>query len=123
MSMIYDELRNAEQGKTNGSHIRAGVHIKGEVSGSEDLLVDGTVEGPVTITGATLSVGESGNIAGNVTAKSIVVLGGVIGNVDAQDVLKIAPTGSIAGDIVTSRISVEDGARCKGAIDVGRKSR
>ena len=123
MSMIYDELRNAEQIKTNGSHIRAGVQIKGEISGNEDLLIDGRVDGPVTLAGATLAIGESGNVTGNIAAKSIIVLGGVTGNVDAQDVLKIAPTGSITGDMVTARISIEDGARCKGAIDVGRKSR
>lgn len=123
MSMIYDELKNAEQIKASGSHIRAGVQIRGEISGGEDLLVNGKIEGPVTLTGATLAVGENGNITGNISAKSIVILGGVSGNVDAQDMLKIASTGSISGDIVTPRISVEDGARCKGSIDVGRKSR
>jgi cytoskeletal protein CcmA (bactofilin family) len=121
MSMIYDELKNAEQLRHGGSHIRAGLKIKGEISGTEDLLADGIIEGPVTLTGAMLRVGETGSITGNVAANAVVVHGTVSGNVEARDMVKIAPSGSITGDIVTSRIGVDDGARCKGSIDVGRK--
>ena len=121
MSMIYDELKKAEQLRHNGSHISAGVRIKGEISGSEDLVADGAIEGPVSLEGAMLSIGETGNVKGNIAAKTVVVHGAVNGNVSATDLINVAPTGSIAGDILTARIAIEDGARCKGTIDVGRK--
>jgi cytoskeletal protein CcmA (bactofilin family) len=123
MSMIYDELKKAEEMRHNGghSHISAGVRIKGEVSGSEDLVADGAIEGPVSLAGSTLSIGENGAVKGNIAAKTVVVHGTVNGNVEATDLIKVAPTGSITGDILTARIAIEDGARCKGAIDVGRK--
>ena len=121
MSKIYDELRDAEQVRHSGSHIRAGLRIIGEVSGKEDLLADGTIEGPVKLAEGVLSVGESGSVKGSVIAREVIVLGSVIGNVEARDRVEIRPSGSIIGDIVTSRIVIDDGAHCKGSIEVGRK--
>jgi cytoskeletal protein CcmA (bactofilin family) len=124
MSKIYDEIKNAEQTtkrSAGASHIFAGVTIKGEISGGEDLTVDGTVEGPVKLTDGILTIGKSGGVQGNVAAKEVVIHGSVTGNVDAQSRVEIKPTGSIVGDIVTSRIVIDDGARCKGSIEIGHK--
>jgi cytoskeletal protein CcmA (bactofilin family) len=122
MSKIYDELKNAEQTKRGpGSHILAGVTIKGEVSGNEDLIIEGTVDGPVKLTDGILTIGKSGGVKGNVAAKDVVIHGAVTGNIDAQGRVEIKPTGSIVGDIATSRIVIDDGARCKGSIEIGHK--
>jgi cytoskeletal protein CcmA (bactofilin family) len=123
MSKIYDELKNAEQTtkRGSGSHIFAGVTIKGEISGNEDLILDGTIDGPVKLSDAILTIGKSGGVQGNVAAKEVIIHGSVTGNVDAQNRVEIKPTGSIVGDIVTSRIVIDDGARCKGSIEIGHK--
>ncbi|HXA56517.1 MAG TPA: polymer-forming cytoskeletal protein [Candidatus Acidoferrum sp.] len=122
MSKIYDELKNAEQTKRGpGSHIFAGVTIKGEISGNEDLVLDGTVDGPIKLLDGSLTIGKSGGVQGNVAAKDVIIHGSVTGNVEAQNRVEIKPTGSITGDIATSRIVIDDGARCKGSIEIGHK--
>ena len=121
MSKIYDELKSAEQTHHAGSHVAAGLVIKGEISGNEDLVTDGTIEGPVTLANAVLTVGEKGAIKGTVVAKELVVHGALTGNVEASDRVEIKPKGSIVGDIATSRIVIDDGAHCKGSIDISRK--
>jgi cytoskeletal protein CcmA (bactofilin family) len=122
VSKIYDELKGAEQMRSNGqSHIHSGLTIKGEISGNEDLVADGNVEGPITLTDAILTIGESGSVKGNLAAKEIIVHGSVTGNVTARERVVISSKGSIVGDIVTSRIAIEDGARCKGSIEIGGK--
>lgn len=120
MSKILDELKNAEQTR-RGSYIRPGVRIKGEITGNEDLITEGAIEGPVKLTDATLSIGEAGSITGNVTAKEVVVYGSVAGNVEARERVEIKSSGSIIGDIASARIVIDDGARCKGSIDIGKK--
>jgi len=120
MSKIYDELKSAENGR-RGSYLRAGLAIKGDISGNEDLVADGAIEGPVRLTDAKLSVGETGSVKGDVAATEIVVYGSVTGKVEARDRVEIKPSGSILGDIVSARIVIEDGAKCKGSIDIGRK--
>jgi len=118
MSKIYEELKSAKHAQ-GSSHIPAGLRIKGEISGSEDLIADGTIEGPVSLRGGILSIGETGSVKGNIVANQILVHGAVTGNVEARDRVEIRPNGSIIGDIVTSRIVIDDGAHCKGSIDVG----
>ena len=119
MSKIYDELKDAEQARRS-SQIRPGLRVNGEISGNEDLLVEGSVNGPVNLGDGVLTVGDTGNVKGDVTAREVIVLGSVTGNIEARDRVEIRPSGSITGDIVTSRIVIDDGARCKGAIEVGR---
>ena len=120
MSKIYDELKSAEQSQ-RGSHIQAGLRIHGEITGSEDLFIDGAIDGPVNLADGTLSIGPSGSVKGNVAAREVVIHGAVTGNVDARNRIEIRPSGSIVGDIITSRIIIDDGARCKGSIEIGRK--
>jgi cytoskeletal protein CcmA (bactofilin family) len=92
--------------------------IKGEVSGSESLYIDGRVEGSINLAGNRVTVGRNGIVAANITAREIVVLGKVRGNLTASDRVDIRSDGSLTGDVVAARISIEDGAYFKGGIDI-----
>ncbi|HKD01576.1 MAG TPA: polymer-forming cytoskeletal protein [Terriglobales bacterium] len=92
--------------------------IKGEVTGSESLYIDGRVEGSITLAGNRVTVGRNGVVAANISAREIVVLGKVRGNLTASDRVDIRSDGSLTGDVVAARISIEDGAFFKGGIDI-----
>jgi cytoskeletal protein CcmA (bactofilin family) len=92
--------------------------VKGEVSGSESLYVDGKVEGSINLPGNRVTVGRNGQVAANITAREVVVLGKVRGNVHASDRVDIRSEGSLTGDVAAARISIEDGAYFKGGIDI-----
>ena len=92
--------------------------IKGEVTGSESLYIDGKVEGAITLAGNRVTIGRNGQVAANITAREIVVLGKVRGNVTASDRVDIRSEGSLTGDVTAQRISIEDGAFFKGGIDI-----
>lgn len=94
------------------------VVIKGEVSGAEPLYVDGRIEGTVNFAESRVTVGRSGVIVANINAKEVVIMGAVTGNIHCTDRLDIRSEGSLAGDVVTPRICVEDGAVLKGAVEV-----
>jgi cytoskeletal protein CcmA (bactofilin family) len=92
--------------------------IKGEVTGSESLFIDGKVEGAINLQGNRVTVGRNGQVSANITAREIIVLGKVRGNVNASDRLDIRSEGSLTGDVTAQRISIEDGAFFKGGIDI-----
>ena len=92
--------------------------IKGEVTGSESLYIDGRVEGSISLSGNRVTVGRNGVVAANISAREIVVLGKVRGNVSATDRVDIRAEGSLTGDVAAARISIEDGAFFKGGIDI-----
>jgi cytoskeletal protein CcmA (bactofilin family) len=92
--------------------------IKGEVTGSESLYIDGRVEGSINLPGNRVTVGRNGIVAANISAREIVVLGKVRGNMTASDRVDIRGEGSLTGDVVAQRISIEDGAYFKGGIDI-----
>lgn len=92
--------------------------IKGEITGSEMLYIDGHVEGSVSLPGNRVVVGRNGNVAANIAAREVVVLGKVNGNINATDRVDIRNEGSLTGDVVAQRISIEDGAYFKGGIDI-----
>ena len=96
--------------------------IKGEITGSESLYIEGTVEGSVNLPDARVTVGRNGRVSDNIAAREIVVLGEVVGSCEASDHFDIRSKGSLCGDIVVSRISVEDGAFLTGSIDIRRES-
>jgi len=92
--------------------------IKGEVTGSEALYIDGRVEGSINLAGNRVTVGRNGVVSANINAREIVVLGKVRGNLTASDRVDIRSDGSLTGDVVAARISIEDGAYFKGGIDI-----
>jgi cytoskeletal protein CcmA (bactofilin family) len=92
--------------------------IKGEVTGSESLYIDGRVEGSINLSGNRVTVGRNGIVSANITAREIVILGKVRGNLTASDRVDIRSDGSLTGDVVAARISIEDGAFFKGGIDI-----
>ena len=92
--------------------------IKGAVTGSESLYIDGRVEGSINLSGNRVTVGRNGVVSANINAREIVVLGKVRGNLTASDRVDIRSDGSLTGDVVAARISIEDGAFFKGGIDI-----
>src|SRR5664280_2103645 len=92
--------------------------IKGEVTGSESLYIDGRVEGSINLAGNRVTIGRNGVVAANINAREIVVLGKVRGNLTASDRVDIRSEGSLTGDVVAQRVSIEDGAFFKGGIDI-----
>lgn len=92
--------------------------IKGEVTGSEALYIDGRVEGSINLTGNRVTVGRNGVVTANISAREVVILGKVRGNLNASDRVDIRSDGSLTGDVVAARISIEDGAFFKGGIDI-----
>jgi cytoskeletal protein CcmA (bactofilin family) len=100
------------------TNIGKSVVVKGELSGSEDLYVDGEVEGSISLRGQNLTVGPNGRVRANVEARDVIVHGKVDGNLCASDRVDLRKSASLTGDISTARISIEDGAYFKGTIDI-----
>jgi len=92
--------------------------IKGEVSGAESLFIDGRIEGTISFPENRVTIGRNGVVAANITAKEVVVMGKVQGNVDCADRLDIRSEGVLTGDVITHRFSVEEGAVLKGGVEV-----
>jgi cytoskeletal protein CcmA (bactofilin family) len=92
--------------------------IKGEVTGSESLFIDGRIEGTINFADHRVTVGRNGQVAANINAKEVVIMGKVNGNVTCTDRVDIRSEGSLTGDVITHRISVEDGAILTGSIQV-----
>jgi cytoskeletal protein CcmA (bactofilin family) len=106
-------IPNSEQATIGKSLV-----VKGEVSGSESLYIDGKVEGAINLPGNRVTIGRNGQVAANISAREIVVLGKVRGNCQASDRVDIRSEGSLTGDVIAARISIEDGAFFKGGIDI-----
>jgi cytoskeletal protein CcmA (bactofilin family) len=92
--------------------------IKGEIIGSEALYIDGRIEGKITLTDNRVTIGRNGVVQANITAREVVVMGKVNGNIECSDRVDIRSEGSVTGEVSTVRISVEDGAVLKGGIQV-----
>ena len=106
----------------NQAHLGRSVVIKGEVSGSEDLYLDGQVEGAIDLKGNRLTIGPNGRVKANITARSAVIHGKLEGNINAGDRVDLKQSATVTGDIVTQRISIDDGAFFKGGVDISRSS-
>jgi len=102
-------------------NIGKSVVIKGELNGSEDLTIEGHVEGTIHLRDHVLTIGPNGRIKAQVFAKSVIVLGEVTGNVTASDKVDIRDNGSVDGDIIAPRVAIAEGAHCRGSVDMQRK--
>jgi cytoskeletal protein CcmA (bactofilin family) len=100
------------------AHIGKSVVIKGELSGSEDLYVDGNVEGKIELRNHSLTVGPNGVVKANVTAKAVVIQGKLDGAIYASERVELRKSAAVNGDVTTQRIAIEEGAFLKGTVDV-----
>ena len=113
-----EPLRSEAPRGVDVATIGKSVVVKGELSGSEDLFVDGEVEGSISLRGQSLTVGPNGRVRANIEARNVIVHGQVDGNLRASDRVDLRKSASLTGDISTARISIEDGAYFKGTIDI-----
>src|SRR4051794_37181385 len=103
-------------------NIGKSVIIKGELNGSEDLTIEGQVEGTIQLRDHVLTIGANGRIKAQVFAKAVIVLGEVTGNVTASDKVDIRDNGSVDGDIISPRVAIAEGAHFRGSVDMQRKA-
>jgi cytoskeletal protein CcmA (bactofilin family) len=102
------------------ARLGASLHVKGEISGNEDLVIDGSVEGLVQLDERKLTIGATAKVTADIIAREVVVYGTVKGNLRAKDRIEIKKDGSVNGDLTTARIMIEDGAYFKGSIEIDK---
>ena len=100
--------------------ISAGIRIKGEVSGKEDLFIDGSIEGKLDMIGASVTVGPNGKVKADIQAREIIVRGTVQGKLSGRDRVQLWNTGSVTGEVQTDRLAIEDGAVFRGKVEAGK---
>ena len=103
-------------------NIGKSVVIKGELNGSEDLTIEGQVEGKIELRQNVLTIGSNARIKAQVFAKAVIILGEVTGNVTASEKVDIRDNGSVDGDIVSPRVAIAEGAHFRGSVDMQRKA-
>jgi cytoskeletal protein CcmA (bactofilin family) len=129
-SSVPDQFLQVRPGSTAKSSVSAvtaqsvigkSLVIKGEITGAESVHIEGTVEGTILLPDDRVTVGPDGRVSADITAQDIVVQGELTGSCDASNHLYVRSGGSLCGDVVTTRISVEDGAYLTGTIDIRRE--
>jgi len=111
-------VRLESAGPRGGARLGASLEIKGQITGSEDLQIDGKVTGAISLNGHELTVGPNAQLQSEIEAGDLIVSGKVIGNVHARGRVDIKRDGSVTGDVSSARISIEDGAHFKGRIEI-----
>jgi cytoskeletal protein CcmA (bactofilin family) len=101
--------------------ISQGIKIKGEVTGSEDLFVDGHVDGKLNLANGSLTVGPNGYVKADVTAREVIVRGKIDGKVSGRDRVQLWSTGQVTGEVQTARLAIEDGATLRGKVEAGKQ--
>jgi len=102
------------------ANIGKSITIKGDLSGNEDLVVEGNVQGKIELPNNQLTIGANGNVAADVTAKTIVVIGKVAGNVTGTERVEIEASGAVEGDVRAPRLIVQEGAVLNGGVEMGQ---
>lgn len=115
--------RAADNFRSDVAHIGKSVLVKGELSGSEDLYLDGEVEGSIDLQEHNLTIGPHGRVRANVKARDVIVHGKVDGNIHGTERVELKRSAVLVGDISTQRIVIEDGAFFKGAIDIKKEAK
>ena len=103
-------------------NIGPSIQIKGDLTGNEDLTIEGRVDGRISLKDHNLTIGANGRITADIHAKAVVVVGEVVGNITADDKVEVTATGSMKGDITAPHVVLADGARFKGSIDMDPKT-
>ena len=104
---------------TGSATIGKSIQIEGTLTGSEDLSIDGRIQGRIKLNGHALTIGPNGKIEAGLRAKVVIVQGQVKGNITADDKIQITASGTVEGDLKAPRIALEDGARFAGSVDMG----
>lgn len=100
------------------AHIGRSVSIKGELSGSEDIYVDGQVEGSIQLSGNSVTIGPNGRVKASISAKNVTVGGTLEGNIQATERTEMRKTAVVHGDVQTKRIAIEEGAFFQGKLEI-----
>jgi cytoskeletal protein CcmA (bactofilin family) len=100
--------------------ISQGIRIKGEVTGKEDLFVDGVLEGKLEMSGGSVTVGPNGKVKADIHAREIIVRGSVQGKLIGRDRVQLWNTGNVTGEVQTDRLAIEDGAVLRGKVEAGK---
>jgi cytoskeletal protein CcmA (bactofilin family) len=119
--MRMPEIESKRQMERDLVNIGKSIVVKGELSGSEDLTIEGQVEGKIELRDHVLTIGPNGKIKAQLFAKTVVVLGQVTGNVTASEKVDIRDNGMVEGDVVSPRVAIAEGAHFRGSIDMQRK--
>jgi cytoskeletal protein CcmA (bactofilin family) len=119
-SPIRETLREVPVSSKAAACISQGIKIKGEVTGSEDLFVDGQVDGKLNLANGSLTIGPNGCVKADVTAREVIVRGKVEGKVSGRDKVQLWSTGQIIGEVQTERLAIEDGAMLRGKVEAGK---
>src|SRR5262245_15749136 len=98
------------------------IQIKGDLIGKEDLTIEGTVDGTISLKDHHLTIGPNARVKAAIHAKAVMVVGELVGNITAEDKVELAPTGKMKGDITAPNLVLADGARFKGSVDMGKRS-
>jgi cytoskeletal protein CcmA (bactofilin family) len=107
-------------GDRTSGWLGSSLRVKGDISGTEDLLIDGAIEGLIQLDGRKLTVGTTAKLTADINARDVVVYGHVKGNVHATGRIEIRKNGSVIGNLTTAQILIEDGADFRGSIDIDR---
>jgi len=110
---------NETSDRTSG-WLGSSLRVKGDISGTEDLLIDGAIEGLIQLEGRKLTVGTTAKLMADINARDVVVYGYVKGNVHATGKIEIKKGGSVNGNLTTAQILIEDGADFRGSIEIDR---
>jgi cytoskeletal protein CcmA (bactofilin family) len=113
------EPRNLQ---VNHSRLGPSLFVKGEIFGSEDLLIDGSVEGVIRLSERKLVIGPAANVKADIIAAEVVIRGNLKGNVRARGRIEIGNDGSVTGDLTTPQVFIEDGALFKGSIEIEKSA-
>ena len=100
--------------------ISQGIRIKGEITGKEDLFIDGNLEGKLDLSGASVTVGPNGKVKADIQAREIIVRGSVNGKLSGRDRVQLWNSGSVIGEVQTERLAIEDGAVLRGKVEAGK---
>src|SRR5215813_7846782 len=119
-STAQPEPRRQQMMERDVVNIGKSVVIKGELNGSEDLTIEGHVEGKIELRDHVLTIGPNGKIRASVFAKSAIVIGEVVGNITCSEKVEIRDNGSVDGDIVSPRVAIAEGAHFRGSVDMKR---
>jgi cytoskeletal protein CcmA (bactofilin family) len=119
-SSVREAPKEAPVSSRADACISQGIKIKGEVTGSEDLFVDGQVDGKLSLTNGSLTIGVNGRVKADVTAREVIVRGTVEGKVSGRDKVLLGSTGQVTGEVQTDRLAIEDGAMLRGKVEAGK---